>query len=635
MAGYGFFSPSIIGMQSQTHALNVIGTNIANVNTGGYKRVDTHFSTVLSDTLFEQSDLGGARNKDFFRISTQGSMISSDLNTDLAIGGEGFFVMNTQQDGSGDTAYTRDGSFRLAKGDQETVTYPDGTTLTVDSGYLIDKNGYYLQGVAANTDGTFTIPGTTTSLRVDPYAFVDQGQATSTAELVLNLDAAETVNGVYRYVIDVYDSAGQRQNVHLDFTKTGTNQWSASSINSQTPVAQVDTLTLGGSVEAGDVYTVTVNGTDVNYTVTGAEANLDAIRDGLVAAINANATVGNTVTVAAGGSGQITLTSDNAGTAFTAATSVTQGPASVAQADTVTIAGTVAAGDIYSVTVNGNVVNYTVTGAEANIDAIRDGLVAAINATPAVGAIVTAAAGSGGQLTLTADTTGTAFTAAATATQVAGPSDNTASLVNTTANYTALADNTISSATTTASVSDEITTALGAIQFNGDASINTPQSLNLAMTFAGGTTATVDLDISNMTQSAGQYSVRSYERNGQVAANMVDFRFDAQGHVSATFEDNSIREIYKVPLAVFPNPDGLDVENGMIFYESTASGGVTITEAGSLGHAVFLPNSLELSNVVIEDQFSKIIMTQTAYNASATSFKTADEMTMEAKDMKR
>jgi flagellar hook protein FlgE len=269
---------------------------------------------------------------------------------------------------------------------------------------------------------------------VDQFAFAAAGKETTTASLDLNLPSL--------------DSPGN---------------------------PQIERVTLGGTVEATDTYSVTVNGTTITYTVTGAEANIGAIRDALVTAINANTTVNAAITAAANGEDSITLTAKKPGTAFTASTAavnnggtadntavsvntqpnkvatnprvfnakafdsngkartvvlnfektttqnqwnltVTTDRDAVAQIDTVTLTGTVEGTDTFSATVNGTTVTYTVTGAEANIDAIRDGLVTAINANATVSGTVTAAAGTGtGQLTLTAKTAGTTFTASAAA----------------------------------------------------------------------------------------------------------------------------------------------------------------------------------------------------------------------------
>ncbi len=519
---YGMFTPSIQGMKSQARALNAIGVNVANVSTGGYKQADVHFESVMSDKIGNDRAFGGVKPKEYFRIDKQGQVLPSSLNTDVALGGRGFFILNSKLDGSGETVYARDGSFRYAPGAKVTnsTTTPPAE---VQTQYLVDKNGYYLQGWPANADGTFS--ASLSALRVDPSAFIDQGQATSEAALVMNLDANEAIGGFFTHGIDVYDSNGAVQSLKLAFTKTGVNQWSVGHASEQTPVRQVDGLNIAGTPEAGDSYSVTVGGAIVTYTVTGAEPDMAAVRDALINAINND---------------------------------------------------------------------------------------------PGTSQKVTAVAGAGaGQIDLLAQKAGTGFTATATASN-AGAADNTASV-----------------STTTANVVPTVINAMGDIVFKNDATVDTPQSLTMNLTFDSGATANVVLDNSNMTQYAGNYNVASYEKNGQVSASMIDFNFDSEGYISAVFEDLSVRNIYRVPIATFNNPNGLDIQNGEVFGESQFSGSANITTASSLGPAVFMPNSKEGSNVVLEEQFSKMIMTQQAYKSSTTAFKTADEMLTTAKNMKR
>ena len=236
MAVYGAFVSSTLGMLSQSHSLNTISSNLANINTGGYKANETRFSTVLSESLFAQSDLSGVRPKDIQLIAKQGSLISSDRDLDVAIIGKGFFILNTELTG-GQTLYGRDGSFSLATpGLTGTATADDGTTLTIKQGFLVDKNGFFVQGRAAAADGTFPTSGALTSLRVDQFAFAGASKATTTATLDLNLPAL--------------DSAGD---------------------------PQIDRVTIAGTVAAGDTYSVTVNGT----TITRADLRqLPDARDG-------------------------------------------------------------------------------------------------------------------------------------------------------------------------------------------------------------------------------------------------------------------------------------------------------------------------------------------------------------------
>ena len=531
---YGAFANSTLAMLSQAHALGTIGNNIANLSTGGFKATDTRFSTVLSNSMFNQSDLGGVTPKDINRIDQQGTVVSSSSSLDVSINGQGFFILNTQLDGSGDTLYTRDGGFSMTTGPDTTTTADDGSTITVKEGYLVDKNGHYVQGWTPATDGTFSNSGTLSALRVDQFAFTATGQPTTTAQLGLNLPAVADVGNVNVFTIEVIDSNFTIQTANLNFTKGSTvNTWTISATTSQTPVAQVDTVTIDATtIEAGDTYTVTVNGNAVLYTTTGLEpGGLPGIRDAMVLAINADATVG---------------------------------------------------------------------------------------------AIVTAAAGaSGGDLTLTADVAGTAFTALA-ATGNEGTPDNTAAIVTTNANT----PNTVTSAPVT-------------LTFGGNGRLTSPTTpVNLALSWAPvgsnpAGTATVALDLSNLIQFAGPFVPINYSKNGFAVSEMRGFNFDISGHVVGTFADGSFRNIYKLPLGLFSNSNALERRNGNTFAVTAESGTARVAAASVGGFALFAPNTHELSNVNLTEQFSKLILTQHAYNSAATVFKTVDELLITARDLKR
>lgn len=230
----GLFQPSVLGMSSQSHALGVISGNIANATTGGYKRSETGFASLLSDSVsFQpgnpatpwpsstQSDLGGVRSYDLARISDEGEYTATGRNLDIAIQGHGFFVMNGAVDGSGRTVYGRDGRLSETTIGNQTGTGADSTAANVQQGYLVDKNGFFLQGWAAAADGSVSSGGPLTSLRIDPDAFTSSGEATTAATLALNLPAAD--GAVEAYGIDVFDSAAQQRSVQLSFSKSATS----------------------------------------------------------------------------------------------------------------------------------------------------------------------------------------------------------------------------------------------------------------------------------------------------------------------------------------------------------------------------------------------------------------------------
>jgi flagellar hook-basal body protein len=668
---YGALSASTLGMMSQTYALNVIGKNVANVTTGGYKRDDVNFQSVLSKNLFNQGDLGGALPNTYQRISNQGQLQGTQRELDLAINGRGFFIMSDSLTDTSNPIYTRDGSF-------ETRIDSSGST---DEGYLVDKNGYYVLGVAAGADGTFSSSGTLVPIRIDSDAFSSNFQATTATELDVNLPAnlesisaagasaaqqqTDHLNAVTQfndgtrpdnfefYNIEVVDSAGTLQSVRLNFTKHADNSWLVSATTSQTPTAQVDTVTLDdtdGAIEAGDVFTLSVGSSTFTYTATGAEADINAVRSGLIALVNGDSDAAATAAVGTA-DGEFTLTAKTAGEAFTSGITVTE-PAAVAQVDTATLAGTVGAleaGDVYNISITTTsgtfTASYTTTGAEATINDVRTGLLAAL---PAVTGATVAAGGGAGEITVTSTTAGSAITTTTSATNNGATADNTFATVTTVANVAQ--DNQASAATTTtANVLSVQTTTPQSLTFTstglaGTATVGAangvtpPDPLSFTTGFqatGGDTTATFTIDFSGTTQFAGDFTPTLYTKNGFAAAELTGISFDSSGHVIGSFDDSTFRELYKIPLADFVNADGLMEMNGMTFMQSATSGSSRVVFADETSIASFLPSTVELSNVDIADQFSKMIITQNAYNTNATVFRTVDEMTEVVRDLKR
>ena len=132
--GYNLFQPATLGMKTQAHALTTIGNNVANVNTGGYKRTDTRFETMISKSLSNQTDLGGIKPKDFQRIDSQGFLSASDRDLDLAISGDGFYYVSPKITVSDEILFTRNGSFEVGLADAQTSTVitEDGSSITVN-----------------------------------------------------------------------------------------------------------------------------------------------------------------------------------------------------------------------------------------------------------------------------------------------------------------------------------------------------------------------------------------------------------------------------------------------------------------------------------------------------------------------
>ncbi len=274
MSLYGMFTAPILGMLAQTSAFSGISQNITNMNTGGYKAFDTRFSTVLASTYSNNRDIGGltADTRNF--VEQQGRIISSTSGMDLAISGKGMYVLNTEVDGSGDQLYTRDGGFEIKADDEIT----DSNGNTINEGYIVDKNGYYLQGWAADGSGTITASSALQSLRVDSEAFNTGGaadaDATASASIAVNLPATTAIGDSHTTNGSIFDADGDTVSFELEWTRNADSQeWTMTVNPADGASTSTDTFTFDSSGGLADGTT-----TSITITPTGGTAvtfNLD------------------------------------------------------------------------------------------------------------------------------------------------------------------------------------------------------------------------------------------------------------------------------------------------------------------------------------------------------------------------
>jgi flagellar hook protein FlgE len=126
MSLFGMMRTGVSGMNAQVNRLSAVADNIANSSTAGYKRANTQFSSLVLPSSDGQYNSGSVKTSVRYGISDQGGIRTSDSPTDLAIDGNGFFVVS---DKNGTPYLTRSGSF---------VKDPEG--------YLYNTSGYYLMG---------------------------------------------------------------------------------------------------------------------------------------------------------------------------------------------------------------------------------------------------------------------------------------------------------------------------------------------------------------------------------------------------------------------------------------------------------------------------------------------------------
>lgn len=202
------FSQALSGLNAAATNLDVIGNNIANSQTVGFKGSRTQFADV-----FASSQVGlGTRVSAIIQDFSTGTLESTGRAMDLAIDGEGFF--------------------RMIQNDQ--VVYSRNGQLTVNAeGYIVNAQGAVLTGYPAGVQSG----GSLEPLQVPSAAL--QARATSSVEATLNLDGrVDAIDVVanpfdpadpdtYNYAnnITLYDSQGNAHNATLYFTKTGDNAW--------------------------------------------------------------------------------------------------------------------------------------------------------------------------------------------------------------------------------------------------------------------------------------------------------------------------------------------------------------------------------------------------------------------------
>jgi len=228
-------------LQSQAKALSIISDNIANASTTGYKAVGTDFASLITgETTNTTNATGGVTATAQQNIGVQGLISSTNTATDMAIDGNGMFVVT---DGlGGQTYYTRDGSF------QE------------DSNGYLEVNGYYLQGWSTDSSGNITASNTNSTSGLEAInlnRYSSDAAATQNVTLQANLPADATAGATFSTSLELYDSLGVGENVSVTWTKSSTNsnEWTMTINNPTNSSTGAQSGTVGGSTS----YTVDFN----------------------------------------------------------------------------------------------------------------------------------------------------------------------------------------------------------------------------------------------------------------------------------------------------------------------------------------------------------------------------------------
>ncbi|MGB1271599.1 MAG: flagellar hook protein FlgE [Endozoicomonas sp.] len=258
------FKIGLSGLNAAQQDLEVVSNNIANTNTVGFKGSRAEFADVYASSVAGgNSQVAGVQVANISQQFAQGSITYTENALDMAINGQGFFMVSD----NGELAYSRAGYFSLDA-----------------NNYLVNNQGLNLQGYSADASGNI-LAGTQTDLRIGQTTMA--AQATSQVSGAANLDARSTaLGGVINpsdpttfnstMAFDVNDSLGSSHTVSLYFAKTADNTWQAEFYfdnGASADLTQTITFNSDGSL-ATPVPIAPSTANIVNVSIPGGDARL-------------------------------------------------------------------------------------------------------------------------------------------------------------------------------------------------------------------------------------------------------------------------------------------------------------------------------------------------------------------------
>jgi flagellar hook protein FlgE len=655
MGIFDALTTAVAGLQAQSFALQNISGNIANSQTTGYKETDTSFQDLVSAAAANQQTSSGVTATSVATNTVQGTIQSTSVSTDMAINGDGWFVVSNptgeadnQPVFSGVDDYTRAGDFQLNS-----------------NGNLVNSAGYYLMGIPIDS-ATGNPIGSSPQVLQFSNDFVP-AQATTAIQYQANLPSTPSSGLLVGTDFEANPLAGAPAAAVI--TGTGaTLQPDAVATGTGTVAGLSSTTTLTSlGISAGDQITISDGTNQTVYTVpAGPPAPtvgdlMTAINGGTAdvqASINNGGSNGNLVLKGTNGTASVTVTatgSDAAALGFGAGANsfeptnlLTQGAVSQGDTLTVTVGGTpttitfgtdAAAGQVATLaelqTAIGGISGLTGTVDTANGDVtltsnndiVLDGSPTALLSEFG---IHNAAAYPANDTVIANDAS--TFTSQSVDGGSITAYDSEGNPVNmqfrwaeTSSGSWQLFYQSNANATGTEAAWQNVGTVF---TFNSNGELTPPISgVTLQnLTVNGDALGNVQLNFgaSGLTQfadSSGTAQVSTLQQNGFAAGQLQSVAVDGQNQITGTFSNGQTIPLAEITLATFNGENALQALNGGAYAATVDSGppilGATGTVSGS---------SLEASNVDIATQFSQLIVAQQAYSANARVMSTADQM---------
>ena len=623
------FQQGLSGLNAASKALDVTSNNVANSSTVGFKQGQAHFADVYASSLngsgTSQTGIGTTTTA-VQQQFTQGNVTTTSNSLDISINGSGFYRMNT----NGAITYSRAGQFHLDK-----------------NGYIIDDQQRKLTGYLADTEGVIVKAAPQdlllSSANQAPAATGASGSAKLGVFANLNFDSrVKAPTGTF----DTTKPATANKSDSYNFSTATTiydTLGNAHTLTFYTAKTQVSAATTAATAAATKATTAAAAATTAAATASGLAATAAAAA--ATAAGTGNATLIAAATAAATAANSAATTAATAQTAAAAAATEAQAAAAAATAaaavtpitaEALAAANTAAAAATAAFT-DASAASSTSSAVKASIDAVTaaNAAVVAATASPYVLGNYTAAAAAyttaAGNYTTAANTYSTNATAAAAATAAnlakINANPNSEWLVYASVDGTAASNSTFSGAASQILKFNSSGVMIGAPSGGSPFSIN----LDKVMSDQGKTNISspalaFNIDFAESTQFGNAFGTNSLTQDGYTSGRLTGVSVNEDGIISGNYSNGKTRNLGQVALASFTNPNGLSSLGGNQWAETDASGTALVgaPNSGTLG--VTKSSTIEESNVDLTAELVNMITQQRAYQASAQTIKTQDQI---------
>ncbi len=615
---------AISGLKGNQEMMDVIGNNIANVNTTGFKSSSVNFADLLSQTMqgasLPTSTTGGTNPIQIGQGTsvgsvdsnfTGGSLQQTGVDTNLGINGDGLFVLGS----GGNQYYTRDGDFSFdAKGN------------------LVSSNGMNVQGWMPNSSDL-------TNLSVNLNATTP---AKATSNMVMSGNLNSQLNngtlGLTETVPFEVDEGGNDINAQINFTQTGLSSsgstWKWTITNSTTGASYPP----GGTMEldpSGNVIASGTSGTatDGTFTLTpptsGTNPNAFTISGAGCSYVtnpssqSFSSTSSTTFTASDGGGHttdcKLTFTQGSAFNTWDwAITDATTGASYGSGTITMNSDGDVASNDGSTATVPINGANYTISPPGAT-DSPSAFTISGVGTLSPIGTSFTPPTQDVIQTVYDAQGDKYSVDLAFTKNSIGSWNWNVKSITDSQGNTYNIANGGVTCESNSLSFS-----STGVLPSGTDGTF----SLVPSIVASNGNIAPVSITInfSGLTQNDAANSAAMQSQDGYTSGVLQSETINTTGTITGSFSNGVTQSLGQIALANFPNVNGLASAGSNLYTATPNSGTIIIQPAGTGSLGTLETGSLEASNVDLSQEMSNMIVAQSGFDANSKVITTDDQL---------